>query len=289
MELWDLYTENRVRTGKTVDRSMYGHIWEDYFHLWVQVWIKNSKGQYVFSQRAADKNTDPLKWECVAGHSLAGETSVDAAVREAKEEVGITLDPAKGIKLLTRIRERVDGISHFNIHDVWLFESDEKPNLSKALTPEEVAKTGYRSLDEIVEMYKNGETTENIRYAYSVAHNKPNKNYDIIGKIVRGTIDRPVGSHFWDEHEVLYRLNVGKVCEDADDKVNLKNAPDVYVIDSDKPMSEFEGTVVAVYHRYSDDSDIYIVSLNGTRYSEDDILAKIAFREQYYYGVLCFS
>lgn len=35
----------------------------------------------------------PLMWECVGGSVLRGESSVDGAVREVKEEVGIDLSP----------------------------------------------------------------------------------------------------------------------------------------------------------------------------------------------------
>ena len=85
-ELWDVYTKDRRLTGKTCIRGEQGNLLEDEFHMWVMVWIKNPKtGKYLVSQRSADKDTDPLKWETVAGHAVSGDTSLDAAQREVFE------------------------------------------------------------------------------------------------------------------------------------------------------------------------------------------------------------
>lgn len=63
-EVWDVYTKDRRRTGKTCLRGEQGTLEEDEFHMWVMVWIKNARtGKYQVSQRSADKDTDPLKWE----------------------------------------------------------------------------------------------------------------------------------------------------------------------------------------------------------------------------------
>lgn len=94
MELWDLYTEDRILTGKSHVRGE--RMPENLFHLVVHIWIKNSKGQYLISQRAADRPTCPLMWETVGGSVLKGEDSFHGALREVKEEVGIDLSPEKG-------------------------------------------------------------------------------------------------------------------------------------------------------------------------------------------------
>ncbi|RHU91262.1 NUDIX domain-containing protein [Clostridium sp. OM07-10AC] len=73
--------------------------------MWVMVWIKNARtGKYLVSQRSADKDTDPLKWETVAGHAISGDTSLDAALREVYEEVGISLKAQDACILATRLR-----------------------------------------------------------------------------------------------------------------------------------------------------------------------------------------
>lgn len=119
MELWDLYTKYREKTGKVHRRGE--PIPEDSYHLVVHVWIRNKKGEYLLSQRAANRPTFPLMWECVGGSVLKGENSVEGAIREVKEEVGITLDPSQGTKLFTKIRGVIDGQTFQDILDVWLF------------------------------------------------------------------------------------------------------------------------------------------------------------------------
>ena len=39
-EVWDVYTKDRRRTGKTCLRGEQGTLEEDEFHMWVMVWIK---------------------------------------------------------------------------------------------------------------------------------------------------------------------------------------------------------------------------------------------------------
>ena len=92
-ELWDVYDKNRNLTGKTIARGEY--MTEDEYHLVVQVWIKNDENKWLISKRAATKS-QALKWEPTGGSVLAGEGSKDGALREVKEELGISLNPESG-------------------------------------------------------------------------------------------------------------------------------------------------------------------------------------------------
>ena len=56
-------------------------------------------------------------WECTGGSALAGDNSLTAAVREVREETGLTLDPKRGEVVLT-----YRGTDY--ITDVWLFRQD---------------------------------------------------------------------------------------------------------------------------------------------------------------------
>lgn len=71
----------------------------------VAVWIRNRKGEYLISQRAADRPIYPLMWECVGGSVVKGETSLEGAVREVKEEVGLDLDEQADFFLLKYVAE----------------------------------------------------------------------------------------------------------------------------------------------------------------------------------------
>lgn len=62
----------------------------------VHAWIRNRKGEYLISQRSASRPTFPLMWECVGGSVIKGESSIEGAVREVKEEVGLDLEQEAG-------------------------------------------------------------------------------------------------------------------------------------------------------------------------------------------------
>ena len=98
-EIWDLYDENRELLGKDHVRGEQLPI--DGYHLVVHVWIRNSKGEYLISQRSANRPTFPLMWECVGGSVVKGEDSLQGAIREVKEEVGVDLNPESGQVLFT--------------------------------------------------------------------------------------------------------------------------------------------------------------------------------------------
>lgn len=102
MERWDLYTKNGELTGKEHIRG--NELPDDCYHLVVHVWVRNSEGKYLISQRAASRPTFPLKWECVGGSVLKGENSLEGAIREAKEEVGIDLSPDSGNVVFSKTR-----------------------------------------------------------------------------------------------------------------------------------------------------------------------------------------
>ena len=59
-------------------------------HACVHLWIYNSKGEVLLQHRSKLKNLFPSMWDIsVAGGINAGESAKTAAVREAKEEVGL--------------------------------------------------------------------------------------------------------------------------------------------------------------------------------------------------------
>lgn len=91
MEKWDLYTKDRILTGKTINRGE--HVPEGYFRTVVHVSIFNSKGEMLIQKRQKDKKLWPDLWDVTVGGSvIAGESSVEAAERETLEEIGYSLD-----------------------------------------------------------------------------------------------------------------------------------------------------------------------------------------------------
>ena len=91
-EYWDVYDENRELTGKTIKRG--DPFGENEFYVCCEVWIVNSKNQMLVTQRHPDKKAGG-QWEFTGGGVLAGETTLLAASREVKEELGICLDESE--------------------------------------------------------------------------------------------------------------------------------------------------------------------------------------------------
>jgi isopentenyl-diphosphate Delta-isomerase len=59
------------------------------------LWVTNKKGEVLMVQRALSKKKSPGRWStAVAGHVDEGEDYEDAIIREAEEELGLTLDCA---------------------------------------------------------------------------------------------------------------------------------------------------------------------------------------------------
>lgn len=91
MEQWDLYTKDRIKTGKKINRDE--NVPEGYFRTVVHVAIFNSKNQMLIQQRQKDKKLWADLWDVTVGGSvIAGESSVEAAERETFEEIGYRLD-----------------------------------------------------------------------------------------------------------------------------------------------------------------------------------------------------
>lgn len=284
MEKWDLYTRYREKSGLECIR---GEQFPDGLcHLTVHVWIRNSRGEYLISRRSASRPTFALMWECVGGAVTRGESSLEGALREVKEEVGLDLDPRDGHILFTKIRGSglgYEGKAFNDIMDVWLFSWDGEPDLNAATT-DEVADCRWMSACEIRKLYEEKKLVQTLDYFFCVM-DAPVPDYShIIGKTVRGTVDRPKGSRHPRCPQLLYPVNYGYV-----DGVFAGDGEqqDVYLLPAGEPLTHFEGKVIAVWHRFDDVEDKWIVSLSGEDIPDEKILGDISFQEQYFYGKLC--
>ena len=81
MELWDLYTENREKTGKTMVRGEKQP--NGYYRLIVHICIFNDECKMLIQQRQPFKDGWSGMWDLTVGGSvIAGETTQMAAQRE---------------------------------------------------------------------------------------------------------------------------------------------------------------------------------------------------------------
>jgi len=106
---------------------------------------------------------------------------------------------------------------------------------------------------------------------------------DIYGKHVDCKIDRPMGTAHPRHAELVYPVNYGYVpgiiAGDGAEQ-------DVYILGVDEALKEFSGTVIAVYHRFNDNEDKWIVAPDGMDLTREEILSKIDFQERFFDGEL---
>lgn len=157
MELWDILDKDGNVTGRTIERGK--PLNSDEYHLVVHVWIRNSKNGYLVSRRTPNK-TYPNMWDTVGGSALAGETSIEAALREVNEEIGLKLDKANG-KLIKRLMRKQYDSPDFV--DVWFFNCDAEISDLK-YQPDEVSDAKWADKDTILNMVKNGEMVDVYTY-----------------------------------------------------------------------------------------------------------------------------
>ena len=86
-ELIDIINTNGIPTGKTCMKSKAHNM--GYLHASIHVWFYTKDHQILIQLRKEDKDTYPNLWDVsVAGHIGAGETAINTAIRETKEEIG---------------------------------------------------------------------------------------------------------------------------------------------------------------------------------------------------------
>ena len=112
MELLKVLDNRGQETGEIVDRELVHQ--NGLWHREVSVWIFNSKGQILLQRRSPNKKQAPNKLATCAGHVESTKTSLETAVIELSEEIGLSVQP-KDLTFLKSIKkERVFGPSSIN-------------------------------------------------------------------------------------------------------------------------------------------------------------------------------
>jgi len=89
-EYIDILNEEGIPTGESIPKSEIHQ--KGHYHNTAHIWFYTKSGAILLAQRAATKTICPLLWDVsVAGHIDAGETIVQAAIRETQEEIGLTI------------------------------------------------------------------------------------------------------------------------------------------------------------------------------------------------------
>lgn len=159
-EIIDLYNNARQIIG-TADKRQPMSAGAN--KLSTHIWVINSRGQFLLQQRAASSKKFPNMWGQTGGTAQTGEDSWQCCVREAREELGITLDIEKSVWIGTFKRPN-------DFVDVWLVESDVKIN-DLQLQPDEVQNAKWATQSEIQDMIDNGTFVPSILPGLQMVYN----------------------------------------------------------------------------------------------------------------------
>lgn len=109
MEIWDAYDRQGAKTGTDLIRGE--KIGEGLYHLVCEVVVRHADGEYLLLQRDFRKEAYPGFEEIGAGGSaLKGETPLQGAVRELREESGIEAGELE--ELYRIVSDRSHAIHH---------------------------------------------------------------------------------------------------------------------------------------------------------------------------------
>lgn len=122
MELWDIYDENKKRTGRTMERNDW-HMKSGDYHLTVLGVIRHNDGRFLITKRVMTKAWAPGCWEVSGGAAQAGEESEEAVKREIAEETGLDVTGWDGGYLFTYRRDNPDEGDNYFV-DVYRFTGD---------------------------------------------------------------------------------------------------------------------------------------------------------------------
>ncbi len=151
-EWFDLVDEDGNRTGRARRSECHGN--PDLLHQAVHVFVVNGAGAVFLQKRSAAKDIQPGKWDTsVGGHVDAGEVPDAAALREAREELGIAeAEPAFLYSYLWRTAVESERIQSYWIRHEGPF----------TLHPEEIDEGRFWAVTEIDSALGSGVFTPNF-------------------------------------------------------------------------------------------------------------------------------
>lgn len=120
----DIVDKDGSPTGRSAFKSeIHKNGW---YHNTIHLWLYTKDGDILLQQRSRKKTIHPLLWDVsVAGHIDAGETFIEAALRETNEEIGLELKSIDLFHIGTFLHESSynDGaIKDNEFHQVYVAE-----------------------------------------------------------------------------------------------------------------------------------------------------------------------
>lgn len=147
-ELIDICDEHNNLTGikELKTKAHKTGLW----HRSAHIWIYNSKKEILLQLRAKEKPLYPDMWDIsVAGHVSAGEQPIQAALREIKEEIGLSVKESDlSFFKIVKHKSIFRDIKNNEFYYVYFLKFDEDINHLK-LQKEEVQTIKFISLAEL--------------------------------------------------------------------------------------------------------------------------------------------
>lgn len=149
MELWDIYDAHRCRKGYTVQKGT--KMRDGEYHLVVHVCVFNQKDEMLIQKRRSDKPNWPGMWDFSSGGAaIAGENSNEAAARELREELALSVSLENQRPLLT---------VHFDegFDDYYAIEVDDATAATIRFEKAEIDGIGWAGQEQLRRLAEQGE------------------------------------------------------------------------------------------------------------------------------------
>lgn len=167
---------NFIGTKSSIEAHKYG-LWHEVFHCWI---VDIETGAILYQLRSKNKNIYPNKLDVsCAGHCKSRETITEAIMREAKEELGFTINLPDLVKIGIR-KDSSENKNSINrefqhIYFIKLKLSEFKISLQKA----EVANVFLINPHEVIKIFENTINNLQVKSLISNTHYSIHKDYFI--------------------------------------------------------------------------------------------------------------
>jgi len=147
MEQFDILDKNGIFMGRTANKGT--PLPPGQYYLGTHVYLFNSKNEFLLQQRALDKKFLPGGWDIHCEHTMAGETSIECAIRGLQEELGLTVVEAN-----FRFMKRFTWEEDHHFVDIYFLQTEF--DITKlTLPPNEVIGAKAISLAEMIVLIEN--------------------------------------------------------------------------------------------------------------------------------------
>lgn len=156
MEKWDAYDSDFKKIdGKILIRGEEKDIPDGVYHLVCEILVKHTDGSYLLMKRDYRKHYGGM-WEATAGGSaLIGETPLQCAIRELKEETGIETSA------LTKVGTEFNDKTHSVYVEFLCVANWEKTNIQ--MQDGETVDYKWVNREDLIAMSKNKLVTERMQ------------------------------------------------------------------------------------------------------------------------------